>query len=47
MIGLNGLVVKSHGSSDAKEIKNSIFQCISFVQADIPGKIRQSMITDK
>ncbi|MGN0370530.1 MAG: phosphate acyltransferase PlsX [Butyrivibrio sp.] len=43
MIGLNGLVVKSHGSSDAKEIKNSIFQCISFVETDIPGKIREAM----
>ncbi|MGN0375649.1 MAG: phosphate acyltransferase PlsX [Butyrivibrio sp.] len=40
MIGLNGLVVKSHGSSDAKEIKNSIYQCISFVEADISGKIK-------
>ncbi len=47
MIGLNGLVVKSHGSSDAKEIKNSIFQCISFVEADIPGKIRESLSTNE
>lgn len=46
LIGLNGLVVKSHGSSDAKEIKNSIFQCIAFVEADIPGKIRQSILND-
>lgn len=43
MIGLNGLVIKSHGSSDAKEIKNSIFQCISFVEADITGKIREAI----
>ncbi len=43
MIGLNGLVVKSHGSSDAKEIKNSIFQCIAFVESDISGKIKQSL----
>ena len=41
MIGLNGLVVKSHGSSDAKEIKNSIYQCISFVEADISGRIKE------
>ena len=44
MIGLNGLVVKSHGSSKAKEIRNSIFQCVSFVEADITGKIRESLI---
>ena len=46
MIGLNGLVVKSHGSSDAKEIKNSILQCISFVEADIPAKIKESIINE-
>ena len=44
MIGLNGLVIKSHGSSDAKEIKNSIFQCIPFVEADITGKIRELIV---
>lgn len=44
MIGLNGLVIKSHGSSDAKEIRNSIFQCIPFVEADITGKIRELIV---
>ena len=43
VIGLNGLVIKSHGSSDAKEIKNSIFQCITFVEADIANKIREQI----
>lgn len=46
MIGLNGLVIKSHGSSDAKEIKNSIFQCISFIEADVTGKIRKSIVNE-
>ncbi len=46
MIGLNGLVIKSHGSSDAKEIKNSIYQCISFVEADISSKIRESIANE-
>ena len=46
MIGLNGLVIKSHGSSDAKEIMNSIYQCISFIEADINGKIRESLKKD-
>ena len=41
MLGLTGLVVKSHGSSDAASIKNSIVQCIAFAQADIPGKIKE------
>ena len=39
MIGLKGLVIKSHGSSDAKEIMNAIYQCITFTDADICGKI--------
>lgn len=47
MIGLNGLVIKSHGSSDAKEIMNSIFQCISFIEADVTGKIRKSIVDNE
>lgn len=46
LIGLKGLVIKSHGSSDAKEIKNSILQCISFVENDITGKIKQSIVNE-
>ena len=30
LLGLNGLVVKTHGSAKAKEIKNGIFQCSEF-----------------
>ncbi len=47
MIGLNGLVIKSHGSSDAKEIMNSIFQCISFIEEDVTGKIRKSIVDNE
>ncbi|MCQ2421842.1 MAG: phosphate acyltransferase PlsX [Lachnospiraceae bacterium] len=43
MLGLNGLVVKSHGNSNAKEIKNSLIQCITFVSQDIEGKIREKL----
>ena len=43
MLGLNGLVVKSHGSSNAVEIKNSIIQCISFKENDIHGKIKENI----
>ncbi len=38
-IGLNGLVVKAHGSSNAKAIKNAIRQCSVFIDSDIVGKI--------
>ena len=43
MLGLNGLVVKAHGNSNAAEIKNSIFQCITFTQQDVTGKIRERL----
>ena len=39
LLGLNGLVVKTHGSSTAKEIKNSIIQCVTFTEQDINRKI--------
>ena len=39
LLGLNGLVVKTHGSSTAKEVKNSIIQCVTFKEQDINRKI--------
>lgn len=39
MLGLNGLVVKSHGSSKSVEIKNSIIQCIAFKEQRISERI--------
>ena len=41
LLGLNGLVVKTHGSSNAKEVKNTLLQCITFKEQDINEKIRQ------
>ena len=43
MLGLNGLVVKTHGNSKSVEIKNSILQCIKFSESDIPEKIRRNL----
>jgi glycerol-3-phosphate acyltransferase PlsX len=39
LLGLYGLVVKPHGSSKAKEVKNSIIQCVTFKEQDINHKI--------
>ena len=47
MLGLNGLVVKTHGSSKSIEIKNSILQCITFTEQDINGKIRANISVSK
>ena len=40
LLGLKGLVVKTHGSSKAIEIKNSILQCITFTEQRISDRIR-------
>ena len=47
LLGLNGLVVKTHGSSTAKEIANSIVQCVTFKAQDISGKIKESIQMNK
>ena len=39
MLGLKGLVVKTHGSSSDVEIKNSILQCVTFTEQKISEKI--------
>ena len=41
LLGLKGLVVKTHGSSKAVEIKNTILQCVTFKEQDINGKIQK------
>ena len=46
MLGLNSLVVKSHGSSKAVEIKNSILQCIAFKEQKINEKIKEKIILE-
>lgn len=46
MLGLKGLVVKTHGSSKSIEIKNSILQCITFTEQEINEKIRQMLASE-
>lgn len=40
MLGLNGLVVKTHGSSTPKEIRNTLIQCVQFKEQNISEKIK-------
>ena len=47
MLGLKGLVVKTHGSSTANEIKNSILQCIAFSEQKINEKIKEKIGTEE
>ncbi len=43
LLGLNGLVVKTHGNSKANEVRNSIIQCIAFKEQKINEKIMQNI----
>ena len=46
LLGLNGLVVKTHGSSKSVEIKNSILQCIAFKEQKINQKIKEQVVLE-
>ena len=39
LLGLKGLVVKTHGSAKAKEVANSIIQCVKFKEEKINEKL--------
>jgi len=39
--------VKTHGSSKAKEVKNSIIQCISFKENEISDKIKECLAPEE
>ena len=41
LLGLNGLVVKTHGSATANDVKNSIIQCVTFREQGINEKIKE------
>ena len=43
LLGLNGLVVKAHGSSNAKEVTNAIIQCVTFNKQNMNEKIKLSL----
>lgn len=47
LLGLKGLVVKTHGSSKSVEIKNSILQCITFTEQKINEKIREMILNEE
>ena len=43
LLGLNGLIVKTHGSSKAGEVCNSILQCETFKEQGIGDKIKDQL----
>ena len=47
MLGLNGLVVKAHGNSDANQVKNAILQSIGFSRNNVNEKIVRAIAAMK
>lgn len=47
LLGLKGLVVKTHGSAKAIEIRHAIFQCEQFTQQQINAKIAERILAAK
>ena len=43
LLGLNGLVVKTHGNSKRTEVCNSIIQCVTFKEQRINEKMKESL----
>ena len=44
LLGLKGLVVKTHGSAKAIEIRHAIYQCVQFKQQRINEKIAERIL---
>ncbi|HHX60159.1 MAG TPA: phosphate acyltransferase PlsX [Epulopiscium sp.] len=43
LLGLNGLVLKTHGSAKAKQIKHTILQGVRLAEQDVVSKIEQNI----
>lgn len=47
MMGLQGVCIKAHGSSNANAIKNAIFQAVRFVEKDVIGHISKEVTRER
>jgi len=47
LLGIDGVVLKGHGSSNAKAVYAAIRQSIKMTDADIVGKIKKKMLTEE
>lgn len=43
LLGLKGLVVKTHGSSEPRDVKMGILQCVQFTEQRINEKIKENL----
>lgn len=46
LLGLKGLVVKTHGSSDAHDVQMGILQCVQFTEQRINEKIKDKLTVE-
>lgn len=46
LLGLKGLVVKTHGSSNAHDIKMGILQCVQFTKEKINDQIKENLTVE-
>ena len=46
LLGLEGLVVKTHGSAKDVEVKNSIIQCVAFKEQNISDNVKKMIEAD-
>lgn len=46
LLGVRGAVIKAHGSSDAKAIKNAVKQAIAYTEKGVTEKISQNLINE-
>ena len=46
LLGVNGVVIKAHGSSDAKALRNAIRQAKTCAEMDVVGTIARSVEKD-
>jgi len=44
LLGIDGCAIISHGSSNAKAIKNAIFQAINYTKSDVNSKIEELLV---
>jgi len=44
LLGINGCAIVSHGGSNAKAVKNAIFQAIHYAQSDVNKKIEDLLV---
>lgn len=47
LLGLKGLVLKTHGSAKAPDVRNSIIQCIAFKEQGINEKIKEHICENR